>query len=1041
MSPENLVGGLIMKGKTFVVTILALLISCATPTPSPLPPTPSPYPEKHPLYLAIIWHQHQPLYYKDTETGLYTRPWVRVHATKDYYDMAAILELYPKVKVTFNLTPSLIRQLDDFAGGAKDIYWALAEKPAEGLTEEEKRFILQRFFDANWDRVIPRFPRYKELLDKRGHSADKAAIDRALTIFTVQDLRDLQVLFNLAWFDPDFLAQEPLKSLVEKGRGFSEEDKKVIFEKAREVIKAVIPKHKELQDKGQIEVTTSPYAHPILPLLYDANLAAVGNPSSRLPFHFSFPEDASAQLKKAVEIYEKHFERKPRGLWPSEGAVAYGIVGLVADAGFTWMASGEDVLAATLELGSFARDSQETVKDADTLYRPYYVRFRGGKPVAVLFRDRVISDKIAFIYSGMPGEEAAKDFIQRLRNIRQRLEETNAKGPHLVSVILDGENAWEWYENDGKEFLHALYRNLSEAEDIKTITPSEYLKLFPEQRELMRLWPGCWFSPDFDTWIGEAEENIAWNYLFKVRNFLAEYDLHQRRTASSEAIAQAQDYIYLAEGSDWFWWYGSDQDSGQDEYFDYAFRSLLKEVYRALGEVPPHFLDAPIIPPKPVAPTRSMGKTFTPALDGQISPEEWVQAGYYWEPGQLLEEIYYSFDSQNLYLRLESLSPWNELGPEAHLGVYISSPYVTTANPFSRLGFQREPRTYLGIRATHLAEVTFAAGKAISSTLTRADGLNNWLDPQPIKAGVGKSTLELAIPLASLGELSAGDALNLRVVVSRGGKDTNLIPSSGPLRIIAPELRPVTFILEVRDPEGDDHGPGSYLYPLDAVFQPKVFDLKSFAVGEDEEDLVFVFTFYGPVPNPWNSPINLSLQTLDVYIDVDPGAGTGRRLLLPGRNASLAKGYGWEYAIWVEGWLQQIWAADPLGEIKQLKAAIKTIVNPDRQSVTVRVPKEVFSKDVNLRRWAYVAAVLSQEGYPSPGVWRVRDVEKEPRQWRMGGAPDDTNHTRIVDLAWPEGTSPSQEEILSKYPPSKEPNMDKLGPDDFCQIPPIKLPK
>ncbi len=1031
-----------MKQKALFLVLLAFtLASCVpTPIPSPVPSTPTPtaQPEEHPLYLALIWHQHQPLYYKDPATGLYTRPWVRVHATKDYYDMVAILEQYPEVKVTFNLTPSLIRQLEDFANGAKDIYWALAEKPAEELTEEEKKFILERFFDANWDHVIPRFPRYRELLDKRGRSTSRDAIEKALAAFTTQDFRDLQVLFNLAWFDPDFLAQEPLKSLVEKGRDFSEEDKKALFEKAREVIKAVIPKHRELQDKGQIEVITSPYAHPILPLLYDSGLAAVGNPSSRLPFHFSFPEDAVAQLEKAIEIYEKHFGRKPKGLWPSEGAVAYGIVGLVADAGFLWMASGEDVLAATLELGSFARDGKETVKEADLLYRPYYIRFRGGKPLGIIFRDRLISDKIAFVYSGMPGEEAARDFIQRLRDIRKRLKEIGAKGPHLVSVILDGENAWEWYENDGKEFLHALYRSLSEAKDLKTVTPSEYLELFPEQRELNRLWPGCWFSPDFDTWIGEPEENNAWDYLFKVRTFLAEYDLRKRRSAPPEAIARAQDFIYLAEGSDWFWWYGSDQDSGQDEYFDYSFRSLLKEVYKSLGEAPPPFLDAPIIPPRPVAPTRSMENTFTPVLDGQAPPEEWAQAGYYREEGKFLREIYYGFNGSNLYLRVEGVLPWSDLGPEAIVGIYLSSPYITTANPFSRLGFLKEPRTYLGFRSTHLAEISLSSGKPVSATLVRADGWNNWVDSQPIEVGVGERTLELAVPLAPFGELTAGDAINLRVVLSVEGRDVEVYPLYGPLRITAPELKPVTIILDVLDPEGDDHGPGSYVYPLDAVFQPKVFDLKRFTVGEDERDLVFTFTFYGPVPNPWNSPINLSLQTLDIYIDIDPGAGTGRRLLLPGRNASLAKGYGWEYAIWVEGWLQQIWTVNPAGELAQFKASFKTVVNPDRQTVVVRVPKEIFGKSVDLRRWAYLAAVLSQEGYPSPGVWRVRDVEKEPRQWRMGGAPDDTNHTRIVDLAWPEGVSPSQEEILGKYPPSKETDLEKLAPDDFCQIPPLK---
>jgi len=290
--------------------VLLLILSNCRPTPTPIPTptspvlTPTTAPSEEPLYLALIWHQHQPFYPKDPQTGLYTRPWARVHATKDYYDMAAILRDYPNVHVTFNLTPSLIRQLEDLAAGAKDVYWALAEKPAEALTDEEKRFILRRFFDANWDRVIPRFPRYQELLEKRGRRVDAETIERAMTSFSVQDFRDLQVLFNLAWFDPDFLAQPPLADLVRKGQGFAEADKQVIFQETRRILREILPLHKALQDAGQIEVTTTPYAHPILPLLVYSDLARVGNPEALLPDPpFVAPEDAREHLRRAVALF------------------------------------------------------------------------------------------------------------------------------------------------------------------------------------------------------------------------------------------------------------------------------------------------------------------------------------------------------------------------------------------------------------------------------------------------------------------------------------------------------------------------------------------------------------------------------------------------------------------------------------------------------------------------------------------------------------------------------------------------------------------
>lgn len=376
---------------SWLALIGILVAACAAPAPAPAPttlppttaptaiastatatPVPTAIPTgEEPLYVSLVWHQHQPLYYKDPQTGIYTRPWVRVHATKDYYDMAATVAKYPNVHVTFNLTPVLIRQLDDFIAGAKDIYWVMAEKPADQLTDDDRRFILQRFFDAN-PKIIARFPRYQELADKR-KGADPDLIDAALKSFTTQDFRDLQVLFNLAWFDPDFLARAPLKALVDKGHDFAEADKQPLFAQALEIIKGIVPLHKDLQDKGQIEVITTPYAHPILPLLYDTNLELVGNSAAIMPDRFSYPNDAIAQLKKSVEIYQRHYGRAPRGLWPGEGAVAQEIVKMVGDAGYRWMATGEQVLAKSIGLDSFTRDSADTVQQADQLYQPYVV--------------------------------------------------------------------------------------------------------------------------------------------------------------------------------------------------------------------------------------------------------------------------------------------------------------------------------------------------------------------------------------------------------------------------------------------------------------------------------------------------------------------------------------------------------------------------------------------------------------------------------------------------------------------------------------------
>lgn len=1045
-----------MPRKNYLHAILIftlLLVACETEikTTSPTIGTtrivevsPSPIPtrtlkpievEEQPLYLNLIWHQHQPLYYKDAD-GVYTRPWVRVHATKDYYDMVSTVQKYPDIHVTFNLTPVLIRQLDDFAlNGAKDKYWALAEKPVEALTEDEKRFILERFFDVNWQNIISRFPRYQELLDKRGGTSIEQ-INAALQSFSDDDLRDLQVWFNLAWFDPDFLEQDPLKSLVEKGRNYKEEDKRVIFTEARRIIQQILPVHKELQDAGQIEIITSPYAHPILPLLYDTNLASIGSPGSELPKErFSYPNDAISQLDKAAEVYEDHFGKRPLGLWPSEGAVAQEIVPLVVKAGYRWMASGEPVLANSLGISQFTRDTQDTVQEADQLYRPYFIKDKDGNRVMIVFRDWVLSDKIGFTYSQTPGEIAAQDFIDRLENIRKRLNEENATGPHLVSVILDGENAWEYYPNDGKEFLNALYRKLSESETIRTVTPSEYLEMFPEHPYLENLFPGAWFSANYETWIGDAEENLAWDYLRMTREDLFQYDyLKKKEAPSPEALSKALDFMYLAEGSDWFWWYGSDQDSGQDSYFDQGFRSLLAGVYQSLGVPVPEFVDVPIITKKPVQPEIQFSGLFTPTIDGVVVPEtEWANSGVYYalrgsmaRAEDLVDSLYYGLDSKMFYIRLDSKIPWSEL-TEFTIGIYFYSPRLLQTYPFTLATQGSEKKNLIGFRGTNLIEVVRGEdGLSATSYYATSEGWKSSETIEEIK--ISEKVLEIAIPLSVFGELEPGDDLRLAAILTRQKRDIQWLPVDGPGQVVIPDLGLTTVLIEVNDPERDDYGPGTYTYPTDDVFQEQVFDLKSFTVGYDEDNLVFTFTFYGPVPNPWGSPNNLALQTLDVYVDIDPGQGTGLRMLLPGRNAALVAGNGWEYAIWAEGWTPQFVVNDGGVPKQNASVSFKIIVDPSDSKITIRVPRSAFGEG-DPATWGYAAAVLSQDGFPSPGVWRVRDGQEVAAQWRFGGVPAGvTNYTRIFDIP----DSGNQQQQLS-FPPMKI-DVSQLTPDDFCLL-------
>ena len=1031
-----------------IILSLAVIAGCSAPSPTPAPTdvpvepttpvaeeptaTEAPVVEEYPLYVNLTWHQHQPMYYKD-ENGFYTRPWVRVHATKDYLDMAEMIAAEEGVKATINLTPSLIRQLQDFTdNGAKDLYWVLAEVPAAELTVEQKTFILQRFFDANWDHIIAVYPRYKELLDLRG-GTDEAAIAAAVENFTEQDLRDLQVWFNLAWIDPDYLAQEPFKALVDKGRDFTEEDKVTLFDGILALMKRVLPTDKDLQDAGILEITTTPYAHPILPLIYDTDLALVGNPKAIMPKQrFSYPQDATFHLQKSVEMYENIFGREVRGLWPGEGSVAEEIVPLVSEAGYKWMQTGEPVLVASLGLSGdrFARDNNGVVKDPDTFYRPYYVQGESGDKVAVFFRDWVISDKIGFNYSGMAGEAAAQDMIDSLNAIHESLK--NTEGPHIVTIVVDGENAWENYDNDGKDFFHALYKKLAESETLETITPSEYLELYPEQRELDTFFPGAWFSTNYDTWIGESEEAEAWDLLARVRADLKQYE-DGTLSGSSEALAKAQDFMYLAEGSDWFWWYGTDQDSGQDSYFDEGYRALLKGVYTSLGVEYPAYLDFPVIQAQPLKADVAVSGEMTPVIDGVATEDEWSKAALYKaEEDAPIQSFGYGMDQENLYLQINLAKAL--AGGEA-IEVYLNAP-----GDINKQMADLSATGQLFAPASRVLEIK-AGQTTVGMYLT--DG-TTWTKQEEALGQVAakEGTIEVQLPKSVLGEASNGNVIPMQVILRQ--EEAIQFNTQAPLAIQFFSFEPLTSVLLIEDPEGDDNGPGSYTYPKDGVFKAGDFDLTAFEVSSDGANIYFSFTVKAPITNGWNSPAGFSVQTFDVYIDKDPGAGTGNRMLLPGRNAALADGNGWDIALWIEGWTPQVVVPgeDPLGEPvnnTEASSAMKVYVDAGKNAVIASVPAEFFGEG-SPAEWSYAAVVLGQEGYPAEGVWRVRDVNQNAESYRFGGAPLDNNHTRIIDLALPADFSPDQATVLGTYPSSAQP-VDGKGPDDFAIIPLIAANK
>lgn len=621
------------------------------------------------LYLNIIWHQHQPLYL-DPESDQLQGPWVRTHGTKDYYDMAAMIERYPSIHFTVNLTSSLLLQLQAYYverlkpfvdvkknrvdakkyftqfAGKTDPWIDLALKPTEQFNEKDLNLLFKNSWNAFGvsEIVISRFPEYKLLREKYTQMGAKG--------MSRQDIREVKYWFYLALFDPDFIerpyklvtgAKIDLTDIIKKNtdgtytlkKAVTEDECNRIIAETYKVLSAIVPVHKKLmyhpaRHKGQIEILTTPYYHPILPLIYDSNLAILCQPSHIMPARYHFPEDAEAQVAKAVCVYKKTFGTNPTGMWPGEGSVAHDIIPVFAHQGIKWVATDQKIL-------------ERSKPGNQPCFYPYAVfpehDSKAKDAVIVVFRETELSDKIGFVYKNYQGEDAADDFIKSVL----KYAPANDEPDRLLTVILDGENAWEWYkyDNDGKNFQNALYRKLTdlfETRQVITTTVTEYISGNPHRmipahpvetlNRIEWLWPGSWINANYDTWIGQSEKNKAWEYLSIARNDLENSGLRppdpkrlppKEKTKAWYAYS-AWESMYAAEGSDWFWWYGTDQNTPAGEKpFDLAYITHLKKIYKfaelAGGKMPKREFKPIVTKNTPIIVPRSQGVMAQSQLD------------------------------------------------------------------------------------------------------------------------------------------------------------------------------------------------------------------------------------------------------------------------------------------------------------------------------------------------------------------------------------------------------------------------------------------
>src|ERR1700720_1803426 len=715
------------------------------------------------IHLAVLWHMHQPQY-RDPESGRYVLPWTRLHALKDYWGMVDMMREFPKFHATFNIVPALGQQLEEYASGNFNEPWfSLAFKNAEELTREDKAEILARAFQVNHEHLMSRWPRFVEL-----HEWSRAAGGaQALVTFTPRDWRDLQLLSQLAWMEESWLQKDPVVSkLSTKGKDFSEKDKIALKEKQFELLRMILPAYREAAQRGQIEISTTPFYHPILPLICDSDIARVANPGTPLPRRaYRRPEDAREQLRRAREYHDRVFGGKPAGLWPSEGSVSDQALTIAAEEGFQWFGTDEGVLGRTLNAGFF-RDAKGIPANAERLYKPLRVQL-GGKPMTGLFRDHHLSDLIGFVYSRMNGKDAAADLHGRLRDLGERVP---SQQPLTVCLFLDGENAWEYYPGNGREFLREFYKRIDNDQDFRALTASEAIAAAKEVPATTGIFPASWINANFDVWIGHDEDVAAWELLWDARQAYAraaEASKQARADAPTEtALNQAYESLLAAEGSDWCWWFGPEHSTANDAEFDALYRKHLTGVYLALGQVAPEELAKPI-KRKPEHALQVQPTGFlTTKVDGRdTSYFEWLGSGLYSSErrggsmhGRIfhLRELRYGFEEDRFSVRVD-------LFPEA---------LAELEDP--------EFRVTIGSAEELTVMVKLARGRMQEFAVEK--GPVCLLNPKDLAQAAFDRTLEVSVNRSEI-NLKGQKSLRLGVALWHGGLPVDVLPAEGFLEI------------------------------------------------------------------------------------------------------------------------------------------------------------------------------------------------------------------------------------------------------------------
>jgi len=1026
--------------------------------------------QSKPLYVAIVWHYHQPWYY-DVNGTAFILPWTRMHTVGNYYKMAYILSKYPQVKATFTFSGSLIQQILDYNHGVKDYRQIISEKIANGqsLTLEEKFSMLVMpggFFDVNWDRVVNVVKRYSQLRDKA-----QAALSKYIYLpeqeyklkvteeFTEQDYIDLAVLFNLFWIDPLVLREQYpdiytlRQQALNGGSGFTRQQLSAVLKVHKELLQRVLGFYADLAHKGQVELIPVPYSHPLAPILAD----------------FGLNEDIKLHAALSNSLFQQVFNYKPQGVWPAEQAVNDVVLSIFANEGYSWTITDDALL---VKAGFNPTDPSVGLK-------AWYATYNGRR-IYVFFRNHQLSDLIGFQYSRQDSIQAAQDLVNRLLDLAKSSDGTN-----LVVIALDGENPWESYPEFGDVFLQTLYSLLSDYQSkgvLITTTPGEYTSKqassaralpfkdypyldlagkdisdvplsytddaytqLPRKIVNAQIPEGSWSGGELAVWIGQRQENVAWMMLIKTREDvlrkLGARSLQEARSVNPKAVED----ILRAEASDWTFWYGGDMGGGFPA--NPFYKGYLRKAYLDAGLQPPDYLLTLFNPdatpvgvlnseyPKPLSDKLK--------LDGELTEKEWSKALNMSMGNKIIRNVLVLPAYSGMYIAAVPVSESVLSIPEVTVALYFTTP-SRSVSPYHP-GYNSFPRYANVDLGMGLFFEVLMVPRNSTVIVSAADGRGSWIPMYYFNLAV-KNVMEAYVPWNALG-LEPGQQVYLTAVSYKGSNVAETASRVGSVyQLIVPRATLVSgakVLFEANDPEGDDDGAGGYKYPKADVFKPGVFDMIKFRVVDSGETLLFEVYFKDLGGNPWGGPNGFCLQYPQIYIHTT--------LQTPGRkdtfglNVNLTDDSAWHLALL----LAPGWGSDPVpngekaalylsdGTVLVQGDVFKVYADPARNAIIAEVSKKFLPDVEHADKWIYTVAVTSYDGY---GSMKVRAFGIDPAEWVVGVGSKHAKAVlfnvvpRVMDLLAP--TAQDQYSQLNSYVAEKNGTLAKIhGVSSFSTQP------